>query len=43
MTTLPPELVAFASVVDAQPRPAWVAFQYCLALAMVELRFVLTG
>ena len=35
-TNLPPELAAFASLVDAQPAPVRAAFQYCLALAMVE-------
>jgi hypothetical protein len=33
---LPPELAAFASLLDAQPAPARDAFRYCLALAMVE-------
>jgi hypothetical protein len=42
-TTLPPELAAFAPVVDAQPEPVRAAFQYCLALAMVGSGFVLTG
>ena len=35
-TDLPPELVAFASLLDAQPAPVRGAFRYCLALAMVE-------
>ena len=35
MTDLPPELAAFASLLDAQPEPARAAFAYCLALAMV--------
>jgi hypothetical protein len=43
MTNLPPELAAFASVVDAQPEPVRAAFQYCLALAMVEARFTRTA
>jgi hypothetical protein len=36
MTDLPPELAAFASLLDAQPAPVREAFRYCLALAMVE-------
>jgi hypothetical protein len=36
MTDLPPELAAFASVLDAQPEPVRAAFAYCLALAMVQ-------
>jgi hypothetical protein len=35
-TDLPPELAAFASLLDAQPAPVREAFRYCLALAMVE-------
>ncbi len=35
MTDLPPDLAAFASLLDAQPEPARAAFAYCLALAMV--------
>jgi hypothetical protein len=35
-TDLPPELAAFASLLDAQPAPVRDAFCYCLALAMVE-------
>jgi hypothetical protein len=42
MTNLPPELAAFASLADAQPEPVRAAFQYCLALAMVESGFALT-
>lgn len=33
---LPPELVAFAQLLDAQPIPIQVIFQYCLAMVMVE-------
>ena len=36
MTDLPPDLAAFASLLDAQPEPARAAFAYCLALAMVQ-------
>jgi hypothetical protein len=36
VTDLPPELSAFASLLDAQPAPVRAAFRYCLALAMVE-------
>jgi hypothetical protein len=36
MTDLPPELDAFASILDAQPAPVRDAFQYCLCLLMVE-------
>jgi hypothetical protein len=36
MTQLPPELDAFASILDAQPAPVREAFQYCLCLLMVE-------
>jgi hypothetical protein len=36
MTTLPPALAAFAQLLDAQPEPARAAFNYCLALMMVE-------
>jgi hypothetical protein len=36
MTTLPPQLDAFASILDAQPAPVREAFQYCLCLLMVE-------
>jgi hypothetical protein len=36
MSTLPPELDAFASILDAQPETARGAFQYCLCLLMVE-------
>ena len=30
MTDLPPDLAAFASLLDAQPEPARAAFAYCL-------------
>lgn len=36
MTNLPPSLQAFAALLDAQPGPTQMAFQYCLALLMVE-------
>ena len=36
MTNLPPDLTAFAQLLDAQPEPARQAFHYCLALLMVE-------
>ena len=36
MGDLPPELQAFAALLDAQPSPVREAFQYCLCLAMVE-------
>jgi hypothetical protein len=36
MTDLPPKLAAFAYLFDAQPAPARDAFNYCLALMMVE-------
>ena len=36
MIDLPPELAAFASLLDAQPAPVREIFHYCLALAMVE-------
>ena len=36
MTSLPFELAAFASLLDAQPASARDAFNYCLALLMVE-------
>jgi hypothetical protein len=32
MSDLPPELAAFASLLDAQPAPVREAFRYCLAL-----------
>jgi len=35
MPNPPPDLAAFASLLDAQPEPARAAFAYCLALAMV--------
>ena len=36
MTDLPPDLAAFASLLDAQPEPARAVFAYCLAVAMVQ-------
>lgn len=33
---LPPELEALAALLDAQPGPVQVIFQYCLAILMVE-------
>jgi hypothetical protein len=33
---LPPELQAFAALLDAQPGPVQMVFQYCLAMLMVE-------
>ena len=36
MTTLPPELAVFASILDAQSAPVRDAFNYCLCLLMVE-------
>ncbi len=36
MTELPAELQALAALLDAQPGHVQVAFQYCLALLMVE-------
>ena len=36
MIDLPPELAAFASLLDARPAPVREAFRYCLALAMGE-------
>jgi hypothetical protein len=36
MTDLPPDLTAFAQLLDAQPEPVRAAFHYCLALMMVE-------
>ena len=33
---LPPDLAAFASLLDAQPEPARAAFAYCLAVPMVQ-------
>jgi len=36
MTPLPPELQALAALLDAQPGHVQAAFQYCLALLMVE-------
>lgn len=36
MNNLPPELAAFAILLDAQPGPVREAFAYCLCLMMVE-------
>jgi hypothetical protein len=36
MTDLPPSLSTFAALLDAQPEPVRQAFNYCLALMMVE-------
>ena len=36
MTDLPPELQALSALLDAQPGHVQTAFQYCLALLMVE-------
>ena len=36
MAELPPELIALAKLLDAQTKPVQAAFQYCLALLMVE-------
>lgn len=36
MQELPPELAAFAVLLDAQPQPVQQAFQYYLCLLMVE-------
>jgi hypothetical protein len=36
MTNLPPELAAFAYLLDGQPAPVRDAFHYCLGLLMVE-------
>jgi len=33
---LPPEIAAFDAFLNAQPKPVQLAFQYCLALMMVE-------
>jgi hypothetical protein len=33
---LPPDLAAFAKLLDAQPEPVRNVFNYCLALMMVE-------
>lgn len=37
MDELPPELQAFAFLLDAQPAPVQDIFQYCLCLMMVEM------
>ena len=34
MTNLPPDLAAFASLLDAQPEPVRAAFADCLAVAV---------
>jgi hypothetical protein len=36
MTNLPPQLQQLAALLDTQPAPVQVAFQYCLCLIMVE-------
>ena len=36
MAELPPELTALAKLLEAQTKPVQAAFQYCLALLMVE-------
>jgi hypothetical protein len=36
MSNLPPELQQFAALLDAQPGPVQVAFQYAMCLLMVE-------
>lgn len=36
MSNLPPELQQFAIILDAQPGPIQVAFQYAMCLLMVE-------
>lgn len=36
MNNLPPELQQFAAILDAQPGPVQVAFQYAMCLLMVE-------
>jgi hypothetical protein len=36
MTTLPPELVAFSELLDAQAAPVRDAFQYCLCVLMAQ-------
>ena len=36
MSDLPPELQRLAAFLDAQPGPVQVAFQYTMALLMVE-------
>ena len=36
LTDLPPDLAAFASLLDGQPGPVRAAFAYCLALEMVQ-------
>jgi hypothetical protein len=36
MTNMPPELEQFTALLDAQPGPVQVVFQYCLAMVMVE-------
>jgi hypothetical protein len=36
MNNLPPELQQFAVILDAQPGPVQVAFQYAICLLMVE-------
>ncbi len=36
MTEIPPELAAFAPILNAQPEPVRQIFYYCLCLMMVE-------
>jgi hypothetical protein len=36
MNELPPDLAAFATLLDAQPGPVREAFAYCLCLVLVE-------
>ncbi len=36
MSHLPPELAAFAALLDAQPGPVQAAFQYVVAVMLVE-------
>jgi hypothetical protein len=36
MLNLPPAFAAIASLIDAQPEPVRAAFNYCLALVIVE-------
>jgi hypothetical protein len=37
MNNLPPELQQFAALLDAQPGPVQIIFQYCLCLLMEEV------
>lgn len=36
MNNLPPEIEQFAAILDAQPGPVQIAFQYAMCLLMVE-------